>query len=440
MTAIPQRRQRRTIAAIAASVVLVMLASTIFTAGVVTLSNSQEGEAVGIDDRPRVALPDTPNAVLAVADPEGRLASLVVMTLVPEGKGGSIVTIPVNADSTAGFGMQRRPLFELFEASAVESIVAPLEDMLTITIERAAVVGVDALEELLAPIDSLSVTLPEDIVDATAPDAEPLAVAGPQTLSRAAVAEILATVDEDGDSYGHHDVDVEIWTRLARTAPSSSTTSNLEVDEFGRPVPPDTAFDLIERLWQGDVAVRDLAVSVPPASENSTGADVVILDRVDAVLVFAQISPALVSTPNQALSVRVVVGLSADQLATSGGLFESSAELAKVLIGELLFFQSNVISVDTATTPGGASAITRIELADERFVADMETAAPILFGPSEVVVASTILEGVDMVVTLGTGYIDRKRQRAAESAPASPPTTGRDVGDGSDGDTVEPDA
>ena len=83
------------------AVVLMMAAAAMFVVGVVTLSNSQEGEAVGVDTRPRVQLPSTSNALLALTDEDGELASVVVMTLLPEGRGGSVVTVPVNADAHA---------------------------------------------------------------------------------------------------------------------------------------------------------------------------------------------------------------------------------------------------------------------------------------------------------------------------------------------------
>jgi len=81
------------------AVLLMGVASAMFTVGVITLSNSEEGEAVGVDERPRVQFPDTPNAALALTDENDQLASLVVLTLLPEGQGGSVVTVPASASS-----------------------------------------------------------------------------------------------------------------------------------------------------------------------------------------------------------------------------------------------------------------------------------------------------------------------------------------------------
>jgi hypothetical protein len=406
MTAIPERRKRRTIVGAVTGFVLVGVAAALFIVGAITLSNSQEGEAVGVDERPVVALPDTPNAMLAVTDDDGELASVVIMTLLPEGQGGSIVTVPVNADGTVGFGEQRSPLTELFEADDSESIVEPLEEMLTITIERSAVVGVDELVEILEPIESLQVVLPEDVVDSSQLGSGIVAIAGPQTLRRLLVAQALAAVNDEGASYDHHAVDVELWTQLARTAPIKVPAEPVDIDEFGRPIPPGSVEELVMRLWEGDIEVRDIAVTEPLESANPTGADVVLVDRADAVLVFAQISPALVSTPNPAMSFRIEARYSDEQLETSGDLFESSSELVREMTRELLFFQANVISIDTAAAADGAPEVTRIEVSDERFVEDMELAGPIFFGESVVVVSSTVLDGVDAVAILGTGYLD----------------------------------
>ena len=62
VTAIAGRRTRRTIVGAVTAMLLVVAAAVMFGVGVVTLSNSQEGEAVGVDTRPRVEFPATPNA------------------------------------------------------------------------------------------------------------------------------------------------------------------------------------------------------------------------------------------------------------------------------------------------------------------------------------------------------------------------------------------
>jgi hypothetical protein len=470
MTAIAERRIRRTIGAVTAAVALVTAAVAMFAVGVVTLSNSREGEAVGVDDRPRVALPSTPNALLAVTDDDGQLASVVVMTLLPEGQGGSIVTVPVNADATAGFGLQRRPLNELFDPSAPDDLVVAVEEMLSIGIDLSAVVDPAGLEAILQPFESVQVVLPDAVVDSdaidrsgptsTVPDAsvpdesvpdgtfpdgplpdgplpdgtlpdevpddsvadvaepdEPVVeegvgvdgivfTAGPQILGPAEVVEVLTAIDESVPAYEQHPLDVEMWSAIAGIAPLQIPPEPVATDGDGRPVPPASVAELASSLFAGEVGVRDLAATPPSAGTNPTDADVVVLDRSDVVLVFAQISPALVSTPNTGLKMRIESRFNDGQLATTDGLFESNSDLARELIGKLLFLQANIVSVDT--TASGAPDLTIVEVADPRLLEESIRASEILFGPSEVRLATTVIEGVDIVVTLGTPYLERE--------------------------------
>ena len=425
MTASPQRRQRRTITAIALAVLLVAVASALFTVGVVTLSNSVEGAAVVVDERPRLALPVTPNAALAVVDGDGLLASVVVMTLLPDGLGGSVVTVPVSSDTTAGFGDERVPLSDVFDPDDPEGFRSSIEAVLTLTIERVEVVDVDEFGDLIAPIESVEVVLPEDVIDSGALGSGIVAQAGPQRLRRSLVAESMAAVNTDGSSYDHHDVDVALWTALAATAPVVVPPPPVPVDDLGQPVPPETFDAFVSQLWNGEVSVRDLAVYEPTPAENPTDADTVVIDRADAVLVFAQVSPALMSTPNPGLTVRLEVPFTDEQLAASAE-FETSSELARNLVAELLFFQANVVSVDTTPAPEGASTRTEVDVAEERFLADTEDAAPVLYGPSTVEVASTVIEGVDVVVRLGTAYLDRETVGPSGDDPEGLDTDGLD--------------
>lgn len=417
MTAIAQRRRRRTLVGAATAVLLVVAAAAMFAVGAVTLSNSQEGEAVGVDTRPRVQLPPTPNALLAATDETGRLASVVVVTLLPEGQGGSIVTVPVNADSTAGFGLQRRPLDESFDAADLNGLVASVEEMLAITLQRAAIVDAAGLEALLPEVDALEFVVPGDVVD-TQGGGGVIATAGPQTFTLAETVSILTAIDDDAEVDTSHLNDVAVWEALAQTAPVSVPPEPVPTDELDRPIAPTTVEELMDRLWQGEVSVRDLVLASLDEAENPTGADVVLIDRRDSNLVFAQVSPGLVSTPNTGLTVRIVAGYTDDELAEAEGAYESSSDLAVELIGRFLFLGGNVTSVDTA--PTGAPPITIIEVADERQLEESIEAAEALFGQAEVRVAETIIEGIDIEVVLGMSYLERERERVGGAAAPAP--------------------
>ncbi len=418
MTAIAGRRTRRTVIGVAVAFVLVAMASTMFAVGVITLSNSREGESVGVDTRPRVQFPVTPNAVLALTDESGRLASLVVMTLLPEGQGGSIVTVPVNADATAGFGVQRRPLDESFGVADVDGLIASVEEMLSITVQRAEVVDAGGLVAMMPGIGVSQIVVPDVVVD-TRGGGGAISTSGPQTFTVDEMVDILAAIDDDAEVDVSHQNDVAVWTSLARSAPVSVPAEPIPLDDLGRPIEPTTVTELVTRLWQGEVSVRELLTLPIAEVDNPTQADVVLIDRRDSTLVFAQVSPGLVSAPNTGLKARIVANFTDEQLATVEDLYDSSSDLVVEVIGRLLFLSANVVSVDTAST--GAPPVTIIEVADERQLQETIDAAGALFGEAEVRVSEVILEGVDTHVTLGMSYLEH--ELAKRGSAVVPPET-----------------
>ncbi len=433
MTAIAERRRRATLFGFIGIVVLMVGAVAVFVVGVLTLSNSEDGEAVGVETRPVTTLPATPNALLAVEDDDGALVSLTVMTLLPDGTGGSIVGVPVNADATAGFGGQRRPLDELYTADDLQGFAEVVQEMLSITIERSDVVTADELGTLVAGADGaeLAVAAATSTVaptttdpDTTDPDTTRSATTDPDTTESAtsdpAADEPIATEANMGAAASSVD---EFWATVAANSPVADPVS-APLDEFGFPVPPATVGELAERLMSGPVQSRMLASRTPVKTENPTDADAVIVDRRDANLVFAQVSPALVSTPNLGRTLRIVAPFSDEQITASNGEYESTSELMREVIGSMLFFQANVVSVDTEPAPAGAVAETLIEVAEARFIPDMEAIAPIVFGETKVVLATTLIDGIDAVVTLGTDYLDKQiadptTDPTTEASPAS---------------------
>jgi len=406
------------------AVLLLVGAAAMFVVGVITLSNSQEGEAVGVDPRPRVQFPVTPNALLVVADESGQLASVVVMTLLPEGQGGSIVTVPVNADVTAGFGPERRSVEVAFSTVDLAGFVPLVEEMLSITIQSAAVVDAAGLVAALPEIDALQLELPNDVID-TDGGGGVIATAGPQTFTLTEMADILAAIDDDAESDLSHPNDVAVWESLARTAPVAVPPEPVPMDDLGRPIAPTSVDELVTRLWQGEIEVRDLLVIPVLEGENPTQADVVLIDRRDSTLVFAQVSPGLVSTANLGLKVRIVANYSPDDLASASGLYDSTSDLVFELIGRLLFLSANVVSVDSA--PSGVPLVTTIQVADERQLQATIDAVGSLLGEVDARVADTVLEGVDAEIILGMSYLEHEVGRASDVAPdESVPDTAAD--------------
>jgi hypothetical protein len=441
MTAIVARRRQRTMIGAAVAGALVLIAAGLTLVGATTVANSTEGAVVQVDDRPVVSLPQTDNAALAVVDDDNRLTALIVVTLLPVGEGGSIVTIPIDADASIGLGDERRPLAGVLDPADPGLFFQTVEETLAIALQFSEIVGADRLAELIEPVTPISVDLP--FVPAPVQDVEPepdttstesgqapvtagdVAESTTRTtttttkVERDELADLLQSTDFDvtavvdvlrstplpGTNADRQKNDVAMWSALASAAPVNATV-DVPVDEFGVPVTASTIDDVFTRLWQGPVQVRDLAVTFAESSTDGDEADVSVLDRFDSLLVFAQVSPARVSTPNQGLVFRVEVPIGDAQFEVEGAPFVDRSDVARAALGQLIFLQTNVVSVDLAPNPDGAPAKSRIEVADEQFLADIEKSLSPVFGEAEFVVSDELIDGVDVVMTLGTGYFD----------------------------------
>ncbi len=173
MTASADRRRRSTTLGGIAGLVAVVSVVVVSIVSYSTLRTSEEGRAPEVDRRESVSFPSTPNAVVGVVDDLDRLTSIAVFALDPSGAGGSIVTVPVNADQTNGFGSERLPISRQPYSPGNEEhelrLLSELEPLLTLTIERAAVIGPDELAELLDAVGPIDVDLPERVVDSDRP-------------------------------------------------------------------------------------------------------------------------------------------------------------------------------------------------------------------------------------------------------------------------------
>ena len=107
----------------------------------------------------------TPTALLGVVDDDGRLTSVVVLVLAPNGVGGSIVVLPASADARSGSvtiaSRSPRP------TPCVDPRRSPSRPRRSpgsrSTSSRSSTQA--RLAEIVAPLGELEVDLPADVVD-----------------------------------------------------------------------------------------------------------------------------------------------------------------------------------------------------------------------------------------------------------------------------------
>jgi hypothetical protein len=391
------------------AVILVVSAAGLTAVGANAVLNSTEGEVVAVDPRPVLSLPATDNVALAIVDDENRLSSLIVAILLPSGQGGSIVTIPVMADATAGFGEVRRPLAGELDLADPSSFFEQVEATVGVSLQFGEIVDADRLAQLLEPISPVTGDFDVSVTDLDDQRARAVVDVGAQQFDGPLLAEAMTATKVGVDERAQHAMDVALWTGVANGASVVSSTV-VALNDDGRPMESATVDELFERLWSGPVQVRDLQI-VPtfPVGNKSF----VVLDRRDVILVFAQISPARILAPNPGSVFRLEVPITAAQLSQSGSGLESREDVAVEVIGSLLFLGGNVVSVDATSRSDGAPLVTRIEVGSEESFAAMGELAAELFGEVEVVVAKELIDRIDVVVRLGTSYLEKQAMQVA---------------------------
>lgn len=419
MTVSRHRRRISTTRAVVAALAVAAAAVGIGAGGYRVVVNTTDGQVVG-SDAPEVAFPETPTGVLAITDDAGSLASVAVLVVRPgdgdePGIGGTVVPLPVSADSSGGFGDERLPLDETVALFGPGSLVEEVSLLLGVEIDEGAVLDAAGLAAYLEPLGSITVDLPAAVTDG---DGRQVADAGPQTLTTDEVASVLSAIDPEVSGPDRYTVGLAVWRGVA-DAVGAGAQPPLAVHAMGAeasdgpPVPPSDGF-VLAAVSAGPIAVQPLRSSpIASVDLNPRGVDAAALDRAEVLLVFGHVAPGKVAAPNAGYNFRVVSRFSDDQLADG----VSRLDVAYTAIGALLDVDANVISVDTAAEE--ADDITTVAVDAEPLV-DAAGALGDVFGTVEVEVANTRIAGIDVTITLGADYLSRLDAGAADASTAAP--------------------
>ena len=405
MTASPDRRRRSTLLGVAGAVVgsVVIIVTAAF--GALTLADSQAGRDAGAG-LSEIALPDTSTALMVAVDQEGAPVSLAVLVIAPDGRGGSVIPIPVSAsDVVADLALRIEdllPLWETWEIVGVDEFGAQSSEVLGVVFDFIEVVDAEQLAGLLARFGAIEIEVPalDDVVvalvglepgDRVVLDADD--VAAVLTTSRSSVAdrEFMALVDAIWTAYGQ-----QVGPGLSAPADAGVEATSLD--------------PLLDRLAAGPVGIRSPRFRVPERGDNPRQVDAVILDDAEIALIFGQIAPARVTAPNPSFNFRVESNFSDEQLAPHG---VNNADIAREIIEVLLFLQSNVISVQTSDE--GAPRTTLGLVARDAPVETLTDSWSLVFGEIDLQPTAEVIAQIDVTVVLGEEYLEFRRARIEQA-------------------------
>jgi len=197
MTALPGRRRRNTLLALAGGLVAAILMPLLVYVGAVAISNSNAGENALSGVPPEQAFPQTPTGMLATVNDNNELTSVTVFVLAPQAegdsatydqRGGSVVSVPINID--AGSEGQLLSLHDAYALGGEEELRADVESVLSLTLDNSAVMKEADFADFLAGLPTVDVDFPRDVLGA---DETVMYAKGPQSLRGQDVAKVITT-------------------------------------------------------------------------------------------------------------------------------------------------------------------------------------------------------------------------------------------------------
>jgi len=383
----------------------VLIAATA-TFGAMTLADSQAGRdaAAGIAE---VSLPVTTVATMVVLDQAGAPASMAIVVLSPDGRGGNVIPVPVSAaDAVFNLALEVEdvlPLAETWELFGAEEFALQSSEVLGLASDFVEVVEADRLGELLGVFGSIELDVPDlsaDVARVTG-----LAPGVRVVLEPEEVARLLSTSSPQIPNREFVPLHSAIWEALAgRVGPGIVTAS-------GDRAVLESLEVVLAQLVAGEVGVRAPTFSVPEARANPRQVDAVILDVAELIVIFGQIAPANVAAPNPSFIFRVESTFSEQQLAPYG---VNNADIARELVQILLFLQSNVISVYTSDE--GAPPTTVGLVARDAAIETLAQNWSLVFGAIDLVPTAEVIAQVDVTVILGEDYLEFRQQRLEQDS------------------------
>lgn len=397
MTAIAARRKRRLIAAVATSMLSLVSLPSGLVLGTNLLLNDSGGQNVETDDLIRV--PDTPTHLVGIVGTNNELASLVVIAMSPQGRGGTVVSVPVGAMADVAEGEPQRRIADSFVTGGVDGLRVDVENALNIAVDSASVHTASEISAAFAMVGELSVTMPQALVD-TGVDGEEVIIAeeGVVTMSIDRAAAGLAAIRVGFDELTRLEPVKALWEAIADAAvvtspdegnPEATTTSSIAPEvEFGEPI---TLATIAERLLAGRVDVwQFVAQRVTDPQRNPEGMDMYALDDSEILMVMASVAPSALRVFSSNLAVMVDVPF-------------NDSRSTQEAVTRLAYAGANVVLIRHVADEASDRTVAYVN--DSIARTEVETYSD-LIGPLEVVETIERIDGVNVRLVLGGDFLD----------------------------------
>lgn len=389
MSAIPERRRRRMIAAVVTSVLTAIALPSGLVIGAADLLNDSGGNSVNNDAT--IAIPLTPVELLAVTNSRNELASLAILAIDPSMRGGTIVSIPVGARADIRKDEAPRRIADSYATGGVSALKTDVENLLNVSLEVADVVSAADLGALLAPIGSQPVSLPQAVVD-TAPDGTVSTVlgAGSSTVTGQQVAASLAATQTGSAESTRLPQVKALWSAVARAGVTTSADSSATTTTIDTASAPTNTAEFFSALLSGEIDVWQFgATLLVDAQRNPANADMYELDGGEVLTVMASVAPSAMRPTSTNISVMIDIPF-------------DNTTYAKEAATRLAFMGANVVLI--RHVPDTPVEETVVHFNDTMERVEAETFVNLL-GPLTYKESQEIIDGVNLRIVLGNDFV-----------------------------------
>ena len=392
MTAIPARRRRRMIAAMVTSgLSIIALPGGLFL-GTNSLLRASGGNS--IDSRGTVDIPSSVVELLAVINSRNEVASLALLAVTPEGKGGTIVSIPVGAMADIAKTEQPRRIADSYITGGLQALKTDVENLMNITVDFSDDMTATEFSAVLSSVGAQPVVLQQPVSD-TGIDGTAVVVleAGSSTVTPKLLAAGLASSETGTPESARLPQVKALWNSIARAGVATPTDE--VVGTTSSVVPLDASVftstaAFVNALLLGEIDVWQFSsVLFSDAVRNPNNADLYGLDSGEVLMVMASVVPSALTVTSSNVAVMVDIPF-------------ASAVVAKEVVIRLAFLGANVVLI--RQTPDLATERTTVSYNDSIAKTEAE-AYPTLLGPLEFAESKDVISGVNLRIVLGNDFV-----------------------------------
>jgi hypothetical protein len=403
MTAIPARRRRRMIAAMVTSgLSLIAVPSGLFI-GTNSLLHASGGDSV--DEAATLDIPNTAVEMLAVRNSRNEITAIALLAVAPEGKGGTIVSVPVGASADVASTEAPRRIADSFATGGLEALTTDVQNLLNITVDFADDVTAPELSVAMSSIGAQPVVLAQPVIEGALNEKSTVVLpAGSSTVLPDVIANAL-TASQQGIPESARLPQVEqLWTAVANggvaVSDASETTSTNSVAPFSIQSLNST-LSFFTALFAGEIDVWQLSASLfTDAQRNPNNADLYGLNSAEVLMVMASVVPSALTVTSTNIAVMVDVPF-------------ANSDIAEEAVTRLAFLGASVVLVREPTEP--AVERTMVYYNDSIALAEAEKYES-LMGPLEFVESKDVISGVNLRIVLGNDFVAFLGQGSSTSA------------------------